>query len=341
MDAKTLLIGGAVSMLGVEAVTRLRRRYNNNNATTTTYNYNNDDIIGAGDADDDATDSLPFIVDDSSGTLLCFKDSVFYVRNPLMTVTLLQQNDGDDAANDGFELSPHYAALYRKATHMKHRRERLRTQYCIWMLHMVLCDLNTLLSIRRDALGKPVIMQFLNVVANMNQSAAYVESNWWRGVSRTAAAATPRESVAQLFEKLQASGAIRALAAAVGSVGHGQFFYTAGDDANVDTPISAAMAAEHPCGCTIVTCGLRLKYTTALCRLIVVVDVVWGWLDIMLRRRFVPRNDHEKKPHYHNGGYQCHAHDVTVWHVGYGFAVIARHFRHAQIAIVCIVVVGW
>lgn len=271
MDTETLLAGGAVSMIGMEAASYagalLRRQ-----------RYDEGPAQGAvGDTDNDDK-TFPYTVDDNKGSILCFQESVFYISNSRLSVTRLDQKQTVGQASY-FELQPHHAVMYNKARLMKHRAKRFEAQCGIWLLHMLLSDLNTLLLLSpRDPL-KALATKFIPVITNMTGSPVIRAATWTEAfngfilgthTAKTATAAGNRSEAMALVNTLYGSGAVNDLDAAIktSTIAESLFFNyhtNHGGGETVDCPIQNAAANVSYRNFFIVTtedtAGRRLRYT--------------------------------------------------------------------------------
>ena len=267
MDKETLFAGGVVSMLGMEAASYagelLKQRRMRDDERP---------IVGTAPGPDDDDTNIPYTVDDNKGSILCFQDSVCYVSNSLLTVTLLDNKKDDDQRY--FHLQPHYAVMFNKACRMKHRFDRFRSQCGIWLLHMLLSDLNTLLLLSPRKPLKSMASKFIPVIRNMTGSRAIPTHTWrwWRHTATAASATESRKDAMGLVIDLQ--DAISDLAAAIrdSTIPKSMFFYCyngSGETIVYSSSQGTIETAAHTvcgrCNIAIVTThdsgGDRLRYT--------------------------------------------------------------------------------
>jgi hypothetical protein len=273
MDTRTLLAGGAASMIGIEAAaytaSLLKRRYQSKDTMSTHVSPS----VPANDGDDPR---YPYTVNDNNGSILCFLGNVFYVSNSILTVNVLQ--DTDNMVQGCFSLEAHYASMYNKAVHMKNRKSRFKNQCGIWMLHMLLSDLNTLLSLRPKGSLTSLKAKFIPVISNMTRNSTPKPPSIFNFWSRTTAyflntnktaAIDDRLTANALFQMLQRDGAIMALAAEIKNSNNtpSRFFYIDHDMMDIlETELSiAARYHMRYSECKIVTskCSgdfARLRY---------------------------------------------------------------------------------
>ena len=231
-------------------------------------------IVGTAPGPDDDDTNIPYTVDDNKGSILCFQDSVCYVSNSLLTVTLLDNKKDDDQIY--FHLQPHYAVMFNKACQMNHRFDRFRSQCGIWLLHMLLSDLNTLLLLSPRKPLKSMASKFIPVIRNMTGSRAIPTHTWrwWRHTATAASATESRKDAMGLVIDLQ--DAISELTAAIrdSTIPKSMFFYyyngsgeTIVYSSSQGTIETAARTVCRRCNFAIVTThdsgGGRLRYTVA------------------------------------------------------------------------------
>jgi hypothetical protein len=266
MDTETLLAGGAVSMFGIEAASRAA-------AFLKKQRCEEGSVQGAVDDADNDDVTIPYTVDDNKGSILCFQESVFYISNSHLSVTLLDNLHQTQAC---FKLEPHHAAMYNKACLMKHRFNRFKAQCGIWLLHMLLSDLNTLLLLSpRDPL-KPLARKFIPAITNMTGSPVIRAATWsefFNGffsgtpTAKTATAAARRFEAMALVNALCQSGAVKDLDAAIktSTIARSMFFNCHSYGETNGGPIQNA--AEYVIGGNISIVapsdngGVRLRYT--------------------------------------------------------------------------------
>jgi hypothetical protein len=238
MDKATLFAGGTVSMLGMEAASYAgallkQRRMRDDERPIVMDDYP--------DTDDK---TIPYTVDDNKGSILCFQESVFYISNSLLSVTLL-----DTLNQRYFHLQPHHAVMFNKASLMKHRFDRFRAQCGIWLLHMMLSDLNTLLRLSPRKPLNALAKKFIPVIQNMTGSPVIPTTTWtdmFTGyfsrapTARTATAS--RVEAMDLVIRLQASNAVNELDAAIrqSKLGKSMFFHYCGNGGTFNGPIEKA-----------------------------------------------------------------------------------------------------
>ena len=268
MDKETLFAGGAVSMLGMEAASYAgallkQRRMRDPMIPTVTDNYP--------DKDDK---TIPYTVDDNKGSILCFQESVFYISNSRLSATLLDEKINFDQRY--FQLQQHYADMFNKASLMKHRFFRFRAQCGIWLLHMLLSDLNTLLLLSPRNKLQALAKMFIPVIQNMTGSPV-IPTTTWTGMftgffssattANTATATASRVEAMDLVIRLQDSGAVNDLDAAIrnSTIGKSMFFHYGGTGEPFDGPI--AKAARIVCTMRHIeivttkdTWGVQLRY---------------------------------------------------------------------------------
>ncbi len=244
MDKATLFAGGTVSMLGMEAASYAgallkQRRMRDDERPIVIDDYP--------DTDDK---TIPYTVDDNKGSILCFQESVFYISNSLLSVTVL-----DDIKTKidqrYFHLQPHHAVMFNKASLMKHRFVRFRAQCGIWLLHMMLSDLNTLLRLSPRKPLNALAKKFIPVIQNMTGSPVIPTTTWtdtltgffWRApTANTATAAASRVEAMDLVIRLQDSRAVNDLVDAIrqSKLGKSMFFHYCGNGETFDGPIQKA-----------------------------------------------------------------------------------------------------
>jgi hypothetical protein len=268
MDTETLLAGGAVSMFGIEAASRAA-------AFLKKQRCEEGSVQGAVDDADNDDVTIPYTVDDNKGSILCFQESVFYISNSHLSVTLLDNLHQTQAC---FKLEPHHAAMYNKACLMKHRFNRFKAQCGIWLLHMLLSDLNTLLLLSpRDPL-KPLARKFIPAITNMTGSPVIRAATWsefFNGffsgtpTAKTATAAVRRIEAMALVNALCRSGAVKDLDAAIktSTIARSMFFNCSSTSYGETIGGPIQNAAEYVIGGNISIVapsdngGVRLRYT--------------------------------------------------------------------------------
>ncbi len=134
-----------------------------------------------GDFGSDENRDLPHLSHDINGTMLVFSGNVFYVRSPHYKIYRMHHGTSDADSREAFiELPPHADRMYRQSfsTHPLSPDFRATTQKSIWLLHMLLSDLRTLILYRQAVSGStmmptldlaPIIEPFLHVVSNISR----------------------------------------------------------------------------------------------------------------------------------------------------------------------------
>ncbi len=196
-----------------------------------------------------------------------------------MRVTILQEKVSHSQAY--FSLESQHASLYNKAVLMRQRALRFELQCCIWMLHMLLSDLNTVLIQSPKGSLKKLAALFIPVISNMTRNCTIPQRSMLSAISGTLTtlvlnrpagsaadtSALPRESAKDLLERLETGGAIVALAKVIrrSTIEKSRFFHCNSRDSStanlVQTAVSDAADALH---CKIITTKdsgfLRLGY---------------------------------------------------------------------------------
>jgi len=165
--------------------------------------------------------------------------------------------------------------------HMKNRKSRFKNQCGIWMLHMLLSNLNTLLSLRPKGSLTSLKAMFIPVISNMTRNSTPKPPsilNFW---SRTTAyflntnktaVIDERLSANALFQMLQRDGAIMALAAEIqkSNITPSRFFYIDHGSADLlETELSIAArhhVQSHACYIVTSKCSgdfARLRYVVS------------------------------------------------------------------------------
>jgi hypothetical protein len=271
MDAQTLLAGGAASMIGIEAASAaasfVKRQFRQHSA----------DAAGDTSDEDNDVDEFPYVIGDADGTLLCFNSAVLYVGNAELNVVTLQEN-----VADAFLLTTHHGAMLTQARAMKNRSTRFQRQYCSWLLHMVLSDLNTLLRLRPYAAGafKTLGAHFLPVISNMTRNGAVKAATpsffdmfkLMRGDTGTSGFNEPRKTANDLVKLLDTNGGFEALSFFIREcdINPVKFFCIQSENASIIDNEAMSYALEHnemDCRCQIVTTRsntLKYVFTQAL-----------------------------------------------------------------------------
>ena len=164
---------------------------------------------------------------------------------------------------------------------MKHRFVRFRAQCGIWLLHMLLSDLNTLLLLSPRKKLHALAKKFIPVIRNMTGSTVIPTTTWTDMVTgifssattaNTATATASRVEAMDLVIRLQASGAVNDLDAAIrnSTIGKSMFFHYCGNGETFDGPIEKAarkVCMHHGSNIGIVTtkdsAGIQLRYMLA------------------------------------------------------------------------------
>ena len=225
----------------------------------------------AGDTDDIR---FPYTFNDNKGSILCFHNSVVYISGSHLRVTILQEKVNPTQA--AFSLESHHASMYENAVCMRQRAHRFDLQCCIWMLHMLLSDLNTVLIQSPKGSLKKLAALFIPVISNMTRNCTIPQPSmmpaWVASVlNRTAVPAADtstlqRESAKDLLYRLETMGAIAELARVIGrsTIEKSRFFHCNSSNL-VHTAVSAAAEAVWETSYQIVTTKdsgvLRLRYT--------------------------------------------------------------------------------
>jgi hypothetical protein len=230
-DKLEVLLGGAISMVGIEAAARAAALVTRKQQPT------------AGDTDDDDDENIPYVVGDGDiSALLCFNHVLLYISAPSMQIFEMQPQDSV------YEMSQHYASMYREALRMKNRRQRCGDRLDMFLLHMLLADLSTLHS-TNGSLEEALVRPFVSVICNMTQNSVLLRKNAWFQTSPTVFA-TPRMPVGGLLEQLHVTGAVTALAARILQTNNDAFFL-----AREETRIPSLAFVRERCGCRIVATG--------------------------------------------------------------------------------------
>jgi hypothetical protein len=105
----------------------------------------------------------PLIAHDVNGTMLVSVSDIFYVRVPHLDIFQM------DKTENGVILTKRDTEMYRSAVSHPNDSSRIKTQSDIWLLHMLLSDLRTLVTHCKARVSKEIAEPFMFVVSNITR----------------------------------------------------------------------------------------------------------------------------------------------------------------------------